>query len=245
VFVVVASRFDVDAARLVERWHERGAGLLTCDGLSRRGWIHHPAAPERSWAVLDEVAVPIIAIRGVLSRLPRVAESELPGIVPEERAYVAAEMMAYLVAWLSSLPCRVLNRPSPLNLTGPSWHPEQWLREAKRAGLPTRRAHRVAACFTDSAASRLPPTASLDVAELPMSITVVGERCFGDSGEGPIDRRVEGGLRRLAAAARVELMTASFVRGEGALVFAGAWPGVDVSRPEIADAVLARMGIES
>ena len=93
--------------------------------------------------------MPISAIRGVLSLLPRVAESELTQIMPTQRPYVAAEMMAFLVAWLASLPCVVLNQPTPLNLTGPSWYPEQWVREARRAGLQTRECRRLAAVFAD------------------------------------------------------------------------------------------------
>lgn len=37
MLVVVASRFDADAAGFVRLRHDAGARLLTCDGVTRRG----------------------------------------------------------------------------------------------------------------------------------------------------------------------------------------------------------------
>ena len=53
MIVVLASRFDVSAARLVERWRDRGARLVTPEGLSVPGWCHESGALDRSRAVLD------------------------------------------------------------------------------------------------------------------------------------------------------------------------------------------------
>ncbi|HTB78343.1 MAG TPA: hypothetical protein VK762_34095 [Polyangiaceae bacterium] len=240
MIVVLASRFDVDAAGLVERWRNRGACLLTCEHLSRRGWIHDAAAPERSVAMLDRSAVPVRSIRGVVTRLSGVTPAELPHIAAEERAYVACEMTAFLVAWLSSLPCRVLNRPTPLSLVGPSWRPEQWAREATRAGLSAERVRRVARSFAEDAG----PTeiAPSSLFERPViSVTVVHTRCFGGPGDGPLDDAIVAGVRRLAGAAGVDLLTATFAPAAGRATFVGAAPWVDVARADVADALVARI----
>lgn len=242
MIVVLASRFDTDAARLVDRWRGSGASLLTCEGLSRRGWIHHGAAAEQSVAVIDGQATPIRSIRGVVTRLSGVSEAELPHIAPDERAYVACEMTAFLVAWLSSLPCRVLNRPTPLNLAGPSWRPEQWSRAAVHAGLSTRPARRVARSFLDEPEAPAGDPALTDVVERPaVSVTFVHARCFSDAGGRPLDDAVVAGVRRVAAAAGVELLTATVVPDACRPTFVGATPWVDVTRADVADALLARI----
>jgi hypothetical protein len=45
-------------------------------------------------------------------------------------------MKAFLLSWLSQLNCLVLNRPTPLCLSGPSWRPEQWTYAAAQLGIP-------------------------------------------------------------------------------------------------------------
>ena len=55
-----------------------------------------------------------------------------------DRAYAGAETSALWLSWLSSLPCRVVNAPSPGSLAGPWYPPLQWLYLAARAGLPAR-----------------------------------------------------------------------------------------------------------
>jgi len=180
VLVVVASSRDRIAARLVTRWGADRAALLTCRDLSRPGWRYSPGAAGRSVAVTGERRVRASEIEGVLVRLPYVPVEELAHIVPADRSYVAREMTAFLTAWLSELPCRVVNRPSAVCLAGPGWGPEQWRQVARRLGLAvTPRGHR---------ASR---------------VTVVGERSLGaDSGRGH--------ARLLADAAGLALLDVRF-----------------------------------
>jgi hypothetical protein len=157
--------------------------------------------------------------------------------VEEERAYVAAEMMAFLVAWLASLNHIVLNRPSPLNLAGPGWCPERWLREARGVGLPVHTAIR-SICSYSTSKTVLPSTPEEPRASDPVTITICADECVFDE-KIDLDRRTEIGLRQLAAKAQVGLMTATFLRVEGRLTLYGATPRADVSDARTADALLS------
>ena len=150
MLVVVASRYDEIARSLVDCWAKQGAKLLTCDDLSVVGWRHSlrgvggDSSPLLdSTAVVDGQVVGVEEISGVLIRLPYVFEQELLHIVPDDRAYVAAEMQAFLISWLSRLKCPVLNRPTPSYLLGANWRPQQWVYAAAQVGIPVRPVH----CF--------------------------------------------------------------------------------------------------
>jgi hypothetical protein len=229
MLVVVAGHGDVGAPALVERWRAWDAVRLSPDDLSTPGWRHQPgvaSAPSR--AVVEGRVVDVGAIRGVLTRLPCVVADDLPRIVPEDRGYVAAEMTAFLTAWLSGLTCPVLNRPSPGSLAGPCWARERWVRLAGEAGVPARPVRRRARLGVDE-----PPE---EIVGRATTVTVVGRRSFGPAGA-----PVHGWARRLAEAAGAEILAAHFVGdGDGAaLLTADVWP--DMTSPEVADAVLERL----
>jgi hypothetical protein len=145
-------------------------------------------------------------------------------IAPEDRAYVAQEMTAFLVAWLSALPCPVLNRPGTVCLSGPNWRPEQWAYAVAQAGVPVIPARRrVPFDSNPSAAPQYMP---------PVTITVVGQKCLG-----PKDRFLHESARRIARCARVELLAVTFAGSGKDARFASAnlWP--NISDPDFADAV--------
>jgi len=236
VIIVLASRFDTAAAALAEHWRDRGACLLTCADLSRRGWRHEAAAPDRSFAVLGENRVPVRAIRGVFTRLHAVVEDELPQIAAEERAYVAAEMNAFLVAWTSSLPCRVANRPTPLCLNGPNWRHEQWAAQAVRVGLAIEPTHRVARRPSNVQEPSHAPRLDCAKGEPISIITRIGRRVLIES-ELLVDPILVQSVHRLAKASGVDVLTASFT-GEGSRArLTGASTWVDVGRADVASAL--------
>src|SRR5437899_8192349 len=113
MIVIVANRQDEVAAWLADRWQSSGPVLLTSADLSASGWRHYLPPSRRSRAMIAARSVVPEAITGVLTRIPCVYEQELGHIVPEDRSYVASEMTAFLLAWLSSLTCPVLNSPTP------------------------------------------------------------------------------------------------------------------------------------
>jgi hypothetical protein len=217
VLVVVASRLDEGARTLADRWTE--GRVLTCEDLSVAGWRHRPGGT--STAVVGGEVIPAAEIEGVLTRRSRVLEWEPDHIVPADRAYVAAEMTAFLRSWLSGLGCPVLNRPVSTCLSGPGWCREQWVRTAARLGIPVRPVR-----------WRLGASAGVPEDEPATTATVVGERCLGAA-----DRASAAWALRLARAAGVDLLAARFGEAEAGFELLDADPWPDVSSPEVADAI--------
>ncbi|BAY24725.1 hypothetical protein NIES2100_45220 [Calothrix sp. NIES-2100] len=224
MLVVVASRHDKAAEALVANWAADGASLLTPEDLSVVGWRHYLNPTEDSTAVVGKYAIALEQITGVLSRLPAIYEQELLHIVSEDRAYVAGEMNAFLIAWLSSLKCPVLNRPTPTYLLGPAWRPEQWAYTAAQLGIPVRPVRR-----QSSLLANVPPQA---IAKPGVKVTVVGDRCLGE-----VDEQLKVHARRLADAAQVDLLTVHFSSSESRAEFLGAELWTDISAPEVGDAI--------
>jgi len=217
VLVVVASSRDRIAAQAVAYWGPDRARLLTCGDLSRGGWRYRPGAAGRSVAVIGGERVRAAEIEGVLVRLPEVGADELPHIVAGDRSYVAQEMTAFLTAWLAELPCLVVNRPSADCLGGPGWGMEQWLHVAAGLGMPVR------------------PRRTVKPRRSDVLVTVVGPHTFGTPVVGAADQ-----ARQLADAAGTELLDVYFESSPVGLRVVAANPWPDVSRPEVADALLAR-----
>ncbi|MCF2149994.1 hypothetical protein IQ276_026895 [Desmonostoc muscorum LEGE 12446] len=245
MLVVVASRHDKAAEALVANWSAYGASLLTPENLSVAGWRHYvrgggdegdegaggaggatsSSSSSSSSAVVGGVTIALDQITGVLTRLPSIFEQELLHIIPEDRGYVAAEMNAFLISWLSSLKCPVLNRPTPTYLLGPAWRPEQWVYAAAQLGIPVRPVRRQ---------SSLLASVRPQVMEKPaVKVTVVGDRCLGE-----VEKPLASHARRLADAAQVDLLTVNFSSRESSAELLGADLWVDISAPDVADAIL-------
>jgi len=223
LIVVVASRLDQGARMLAARPGTDRVALLTCEDLSVPGWRHYVAAAGTSVAVIGGREVAVEEITGVVTCLPNVSELDLLHIVPSDREYVAAEMSAFLLSWLSALGCPVVNRPSPTCLSGPYWRPEQWARLASEVGLHVQPLHRRVALALSAT-----PAVTQSV-----TVTVIGERCLG-----PADTATLAGARRLARAADVELLTVRVSGPEPGATFLGADPWPDLTSEETADALM-------
>lgn len=225
--LILASRVDDGARLLAERWSGHGARLLTPEDVASPGWTFEVDSPERSVAVVTGQCVGAGEIGGVLIRLPAVYEAELRWIQPDDRQYVATEMNAFLIAWLSALPCPVLNRPTATGLMGPGWRGEQWVHAAAVAGLrvvPATRAVHPISVMTQ------PPTPSFT------TVTVVGEQCFGAEDEESADL-----ARALARLGGVATLRAHLMKMAEGPAIAGADSWLDIADPAVADAVLARL----
>lgn len=223
MIVVVANRHDQSAQDIVARWNNQGAAMLTCEDLSLSGWKYHIGHPENSAAVVDGQVVPQTAITGVLTRRPCIFEEELLHIHPADRTYVAGEMHAFLVSWLSSLTCPVLNCPTPTCLSGPYWRTEQWTMTAARMGIPVRAAYRHISWHTTTATTAATTSQSVEVesckSEEIIEVTVVGERCIGNS-----DSTLVRQARQLATAAGVDLLSVRFNHRDGTFSGVNLWP---------------------
>jgi hypothetical protein len=126
---------DSEARSLAAAWRPAGAALLSAEDLVTGGWDVRVGDPLAGTAVVEGRATAVETIRGVLVRRPAVMPEELKQIAREDRAYVAAETNAFLVAWLSALPCPVINRPASNSLCGPAWDRLHWEVACARHGV--------------------------------------------------------------------------------------------------------------
>jgi hypothetical protein len=230
MLLIVANRQDQAAAHLAARWAAHDACLLTPADLSSAGWRYSLPAG-RSHGVAGGRGFESDEIKGVLTRLSRVDEQDLPHIVEPDRRYVAAEMAAFLASWLSHLGCPVLNRPTPECLAGRSLRTEQWLLLAARLGLRVRAVGRqVRRGMVD-----LVPPWSLD----PPSLTTV--EVVGGAIAGHAEPALATAALRLASAAGLNLLSVRFdgPEADAAFVDAHLWP--DVTADAVADALLAQL----
>ena len=226
MLVILARQHDAVARALAHAWGlEHEVGLLTCQDLSTAGWRHFVATQGDgpATAVVGGRVVDAQQLEAVLTLLPVVTEAELPHIAAADQTYVADEMNAFLVAWLSSLRCPVVNRPSARSLAGPGWRPEHWVRIAALLGAPVR--------HIEVGASGSSPGAD------PASVaTVVGERCVGD-----VHHALAAQALALARVAGVDLLEVHFSGPERDAELIGANPWPDLGRPDVARALLDRL----
>jgi hypothetical protein len=231
MLVIVANRYDTAAEALARRWSAHDAHLLSCEDLSVVGWCHCLTDPSVSTAVIGGRVIGIESITGVLTLLPWVTADQLAHIVPEDRAYVAAEMMAFLVSWLSELNCNVLNHPTPACLMGPAWRPEQWVHAAAGIGIPVRAIGRRVTLTAE-------PPPENEFAKLPSAtVSVVGNSCIGET-HGALTLHA----RRLADATGVDMLAVHFDSPEADARLLGASLRPDIFSPQIADAILETLG---
>lgn len=191
--------------------------MITPRDLSRAGWCYRPGAGRST--IVAGAGAEILGseqLAAVVIRLPWVSERELSHIVAGDRAYVAAEMGAFLTAWLTDLTCPVANRPSPGCLFGPFWRHERWIRAAARAGLPVEPARRGGSAHGVESDQLL--------GHSQISVTVVGTTCFGAADELLIAQ-----AQRLAEATGVETLRITFTHDgpDARFVAASPWPHLE------------------
>jgi hypothetical protein len=224
VRLILAHAGDAPARRLAARWGD-GAMLLTPGQLYTRSW---ELRLDTGGAARSTVRWPGSGgrpqIEAVVCRLGGIGPAELGRVRPEDREYAAAELTAFLFAWLSACPCPVLNPPGTGSLNGPGWQAEHWLRAAAQAGLPVRETHRLVMPGTPAAAMP-PPMREPSAAEV---ILVAGE-CLG-----PVSAANQQKLRDLSDAAGTPLLRVALDgAGPGAAVTEiSAWP--DLGAPGVA-----------
>ena len=188
MIAVLASRLDPESRSVVDDWSSADAALLSAEDLVSPGWSFSVSNPLAGTAVVDGRRITTADITAVLTRRPSVLPEELGRIHPADRAYVAAETNAFLVAWLSALPCTVVNRPTTTSLCGPAWDRLHWQCAAARIGLP----------WSDA-----------DDASDTHEVVFCGERCVFAH-----DARESEMATALARAAGTELLGVRFHRGK-------------------------------
>jgi hypothetical protein len=201
MLAIVASAHDTGARDLAIRWRCHDAAVLSCEDLTARGWRYYAGRCGTSTAVIGGRTVSERVIDGVLTRRPWIFERELHHVAQEDREFCAAECNAFMLAWLTSLRCPVLNAPTPTSLAGPAWRPLQWRRLAAQLGIPI-----------DAHSSPDQDNCAL--------ITVIGKAAFGCD-----DPTLTAPAIRLAAAAGTAVLSVRFrLKDDVRFVTASPWP---------------------
>lgn len=217
--LVVANAGDAVASAFVRRYARQGVRLLRPCDLSRSGWRYElgdHAGP--SQVVVAGRVCRETQLAGVITRLASVTPADLPHIEQADRAYVAQEMQAFLLAWLHMLPCPVLNRPTPLCLAGEWWSPQTWIHKACRLGIPVARS---GWCVVRG--QRMKAIQPVAGESSTTNITVVGSQIIGNAVP-----RVVLYARRLAQAAELDLVTIRFSspNNDAQFLDASLWPNL-------------------
>lgn len=225
MLLILAYAHDVGARALADRWGS-DALLLTGAGLRRARWCLAVSGDGRVRAEVSTARGSPVPVTGVVNRLGVVTMADLPEVHPDDRAYAAAELTAFLTAWLHACPAPVVNPPTLTALNGPAWHPERWAAVAVAVGLRAEVRRRVGVGVSTSD----PVWTDARHAH------VVGETCLGD-----VHAEVRGKLVALARNAGTPMLTAavSDAGPDAAVRDVSVWP--DLTDPEVADAVRAVM----
>lgn len=216
MILIVAAAADAAAATLAHSWHRADARCLRPADLSMPGWRHFVAADSGGTAVVAGLIVPESEITGVLTRTTWISPYELPVIAAADRDYAAMEMAAFLLSWLSSLDCPVVNRPTPGCLAGPPWRAPQWMAAAAMAGLKLPDLRRMHEPRGDT-----------------VRLTVVGTNCFGVAAP-----ELHAAALRLAALATTELLCVEFDGDQADAAFLGATAFPSLDSEEVQQALL-------
>lgn len=208
-------------------------------------WHHHLDGGAWGTEVLlsDGTALVSDEIGGVLNRLRPPTQELFPDFSEEDASYAAMETHALWLSWLASLPCPVMNRPSPAGLAGRERGEVEWLARAGRSGLPTRgyflstnarryakpryepQAYQGSGAVSIAALGRSPALFLEPVEEPAAVVTVVGRRILGAPAAVWDD-----GLRMLAAGADCDLLeVACCLKQGGSWGNAGDWRISNVS----------------
>jgi hypothetical protein len=200
--------------------------------LSMGGWSYRPGNIKIGRFMACGSPAETGDLTGVLTRMACVFESELSHIRPADRNYVASEMTALLLSWLTELPVPVINRPTATCLCGPLWSQERWLRVAASLGIPVAAAHRQVGP-PGSPSSGPAPYGSGFGRQSSIRYTVVDGRCIGAPSSQSETMAV-----RLAEHVGCQLLSVHVVEDGSGYTMTGAdvWP--NVLEPAVADALL-------
>jgi hypothetical protein len=133
------------------------------------------------------------AIGGLVNRVRHLPTQHFASAAPGDREYAAAELSAFMLAWLNGVAGRVINPPKPLSLDGSAFEPTTLVHLAAMAGLPTTR-WRQSTCQCEHEERALLAATH--------SIVILDDRMFGPV----IPRSLQDAARRLAALLGVPLL---------------------------------------
>ena len=215
MLLVLGSALDDEPSMLVRRWRRAGrnAAVVTPADLSRPGWRLRCGHPAESSAALAGCVLAGPDIEGIVSALAVVSPYELAHIAGSDRDYVAQEMSAFLLAWMTELACPVIDRPTALSLAGCGRSRYEWAAIAHREEIGA------------------DPLWSGETT----GVTVVDGRATGHSSDSPLAAAAV----TIAAAAGRSLVTLRFAEAAASPTVVGADARPEVGDDRAADALLA------
>lgn len=205
-----------DSARqaFLSQDHRYRVKTVTPAELSSSGWHYDNRDLNNSRCATGPETLAASEIDGVITRLPAITPDQLPHIIAADRSYLASEMTAFLLAWLSSLSCPILNRPTVNCLSGPYRRTEQWVHYAAKCGLPV-----------VEHVQRLKPGEPINASPAPGAarVVVIGGRWLGD-----VHPRLSGYAGKLARASGADFLAVDFTHPGPDARFCGAdlWPAI-------------------
>jgi hypothetical protein len=143
MWLVLSSSSDASgiwAWQGLKQWGLSPLEFVTAESLaSCSRWEHrlHGNAAQLKLTLSDGRVLDGSGIRGVLNRLHAPSPLAFQSAAPSDREYAQAELFAFYLSWLNSLSGVMINRPTPLGLSGPWLHPSEWMVRAAKAGLRT------------------------------------------------------------------------------------------------------------
>jgi hypothetical protein len=213
MWLVLAHSWDAAARALVDRRLDHLA-LVTPADVRGHGWSLSAGTGGSSVTWDGAVAgggrvggIRGAAFDGVVTRIDGVGVADLPHIHASDRHYAAAELGAFLLAWLDACSAPVVNRPSPGCLSGPPWSPARWRLAAHEAGLALAGAAHPARPDGGQQDAGHQDAGHQDAGQPGGAcvLTVIGDRVLGAA-----DPQLALGARRLAAVAGTYLLGVTF-----------------------------------
>jgi hypothetical protein len=188
--LLVIARSGDPAVEMLRAYAPGRVAHATVADLSRTGWRYEVGNSYRLSACATGRVIRAPDIAGVLCRIGAVMPSDLSHIHTDDQVYIAAEMNAFLHAWLMQYHGVRFNDPSWLSLAGPSWHPLQWTWLLERLAIPVWSSRRATDAHT---------------AAHTVTATLVGSNVFGAEAPELADYTT-----RIGRAVRSELLAVTF-----------------------------------
>jgi hypothetical protein len=149
-FLIIAHLGDETAlrvsAKLVARHGRRQVKVVSSEELVLAPyWAHwlEGSCVRTELRLSDNTVLDSASIDVVFNRLMAVTVPHFASATEMDQDYAAREMHALCLSWLASLPCPVVNAPTPTSLGAQTRSHAEWLLCAGKAGLPVQ-----GYCFT-------------------------------------------------------------------------------------------------
>ncbi len=143
MFLILCSSYDAPAIWAAHGLQAMGlhpVSLVTPEMFASATTLEHRVGNDGTSIALkfmDGYGISDHNLRGVLNRLPGPPREIIDRFAPADRDYALQEMTAFYLSWLNSLPCPILNRPTPQGLSGRWFHNSELVLLAHQSGLAT------------------------------------------------------------------------------------------------------------